>query len=280
MRLIRVGPLPSPLAGIDVHRIIRADNLGDETPPFEVLAVTSPWGLVERAVPALVRLRQTFPWAPVAVVIPDLPPAGIAAAAQVSNHLACRVIDTEFDSSLYRWLATLANCVNLPSESAEWLKVQRPRLKAGSIARVEALVAAGLKGRTVRDAAVTLGMSLGALEVALRRAKLKTPSAYVRFGRLAPALSLYAKGGGSTLERIAIGSGFHDASAFSRAVLRDFAIRPSALRGRLSGWEWLAWSAELHRGAPERKQDALTGFSSNRKPRLSPARGLSSKASC
>lgn len=260
MRLVPVRPLPSSLAGIDIHRVIMADELGDGTPPFEVLVVTSPWVLAERAVPALLQLRREFPWAPVAVVIPDLPPTSIAAAAHLSKHLACRVIDTKFDSSLYRWAGTLANCINLPSESGGWLKVQRPRVRARCISQVEALVAAGLKGHSVADAAAKLGLSVGGLEMALRRAGLKTPTAYVRFGRLAPALLPYANGGGSSLERIAIKRGFHDASAFSRAVLREFAIRPSALRGRLSGWEWLACTAELHGVSRGRKQDELPEF--------------------
>jgi hypothetical protein len=247
---------PDPIdPGATIDRVLFGHGPLAQGPPAEVIVVRGTARSLSASEKGLLSLRRSRPWAPV-VLECEGGALFDSALVRLAHRLGARIVVQGHGSARSKWRGPLSSAARLGDDLADWLRVLRPRAGSSALEHIAALVRAGRRGLGVRDAGRQNSCTPGGIRKALKRARLRPPSEFLRFGRIVPGLLRYAEDPTLSVERAAAIGNYHDAASFSRATLNSLGFRPSQVRCSPVAWEWFAYIGELHeppRGGHDRR---------------------------
>lgn len=181
----------------------------------------------------LLRLRRSVPFAPFA--IRTVQPVDVQMT-ELLRMMDIRAVSTEPEPDWSRIIAELDRTDGVPRQVPRWIAALTRPVRPAVAQRIEVLVATGMDGRHVSDAADRCSTTLRNLEDSLKRHTLPTPERFVQFGRLVKGIDVRRRG--KPLDDAAYQSGYNGSSAFLRVFRGLNAAAGNFVRA--IGFEWLA----------------------------------------
>lgn len=127
---------------------------------------------------------------------------------------------------------------DIGAEVVEWLGIRGLTLSPAASALVRELIRLGPEYGLLDEAAGVIGEPPHVIRRRCRGERIPSPGEWLRLGRLLHAVFMVQRQPGSSLELVALESGYGGRSHLSRHVKHYFGLRPGEIRGTL-GWEWM-----------------------------------------